>query len=228
MTTPQLLLISHVLCPYVQRAAIVLREKGAHFERRDVDLANKPQWFLNHSPLGKTPVLLVDDEPIFESAVICEYLEDTQRPPLHPAAPLERAKHRAWMAFGSSLLDTIGAFYNAKDSEALATQAAHIRSRLEQLEAALGDGPFFGGPAFGLVDATFGPVFRYFDVFDDMVDFRFFEGLPKVSAWRAALALRPSVRDAVHPQYPALLRNFLLARGSELARVAATFRATLV
>jgi glutathione S-transferase len=221
MTAPNLLLISHVLCPYVQRAAIVLTEKGAPYERKDVDLANKPQWFLDHSPLGKTPVLLVDDEPIFESAVICEYLEDTLLPRLHPPAPLERARHRAWMAFGSSLLDTIGAFYNAKDPKKLATQAGQIRSRLEQLEAALGEGPFFGGPAFGLVDASFGPVFRYFDVFDDMVDFRFFEDLPKVSAWRAALALRPSVRDAVHPRYPALLRDFLLARGSELARIAA-------
>lgn len=221
MTVPKLLLISHVLCPYVQRAAIVLSEKGVPHERKDVDLANKPKWFLDHSPLGKTPVLLVDDEPIFESAVICEYLEDTLLPRLHPMAPLERARHRAWMAFGSSLLDTIGGFYNAKDSEKLAMQAAQIRSRLEQLEATLGEGPFFGGPAFGLVDATFGPVFRYFDVFDDMVDFRFFEGLPKVSAWRAALALRPSVRDAVQPRYPVLLRDFLLARGSELARIAA-------
>jgi len=53
-----LVLISHPLCPYVQRAAIVLAEKGVPFERRDVDLADKPEWFLRISPLGKTPVLL--------------------------------------------------------------------------------------------------------------------------------------------------------------------------
>ncbi len=64
-----LTLVSHTLCPYVQRAAIVLTEKGAAFERRWVDLANKPDWFKAISPLGKTPVLLVAETPIFESAV---------------------------------------------------------------------------------------------------------------------------------------------------------------
>src|SRR5689334_15487891 len=70
-----LVLVSHPLCPYVQRAAIVLLEKGVPFERRDVDLARKPAWFLDISPLGKTPVLLAGGEAIFESAVICEYLD---------------------------------------------------------------------------------------------------------------------------------------------------------
>ena len=63
-------LISHKLCPYVQRAVIALTEKGVPFERIDIDLANKPDWFSGISPLGKTPVLLVGDTAIFESAVI--------------------------------------------------------------------------------------------------------------------------------------------------------------
>ena len=58
-------LISHKLCPYVQRAVIALTEKGVDFERIDIDLANKPDWFLKISPLGKTPVLLVGDTAIF-------------------------------------------------------------------------------------------------------------------------------------------------------------------
>ena len=52
-------LISHKLCPYVQRAVIALNEKGVAFERIDIDLANKPDWFLKISPLGKVPVLTV-------------------------------------------------------------------------------------------------------------------------------------------------------------------------
>ena len=57
---PKLTLISHKLCPYVQRAVIALTEKGVPFERIDIDLANKPDWFLKISPLGKVPVLLVE------------------------------------------------------------------------------------------------------------------------------------------------------------------------
>jgi len=210
-------LVSHVLCPYVQRAVIVLEEKGVPFERRDVDLANKPDWFLECSPLGKTPVLLVDGEPIFESAVICEYLDETLAPRLHPDDPLVRARHRSWIEFGSSLLNTIAAFYNARDDAALAVQAGYIRTRLTQIESALRDGPWFAGDGFSLVDAVFAPVFRYFDVLDELGDFRFFEGLHKVTAWRTALAGRPSVRKAAHPDYSTLLRHFLHGRSSALS-----------
>lgn len=90
-------LVSHALCPYVQRVAIVLHKKGAAFERRDVDLSDKPAWFLSISPLGKTPGLIAGDEPIFESAVICEYLEEILAPRLHPRDPVNRARHRSWI-----------------------------------------------------------------------------------------------------------------------------------
>jgi len=213
-----LVLVSHVLCPYVQRAAIVLAEKGVPFERRDIDLANKPDWFLKVSPLGKTPVLLVGDEAIFESAVICEYLEDTALPRLHPANALLRAQHRSWMEFGSALLDLIGSFYNAADETVLVARAADIRARLAQIEVTLGKGTYFAGESFSIVDAVFGPVFRYFDAFDAIDDFGFWDGLPTVKRWRHELATRPSVFEAVSPDYPELLRSFLLARRSALSR----------
>src|SRR5437660_10861277 len=101
----RLRLISHKLCPYVQRAVIALSEKGVAFERIDIDLANKPDWFLAISPLGKTPVLQVGDVAIFESAVILECLEETQPHQLHPADPLRRAVHRGGSEFGSGVLD---------------------------------------------------------------------------------------------------------------------------
>jgi glutathione S-transferase len=215
----ELTLISHHLCPYVQRAAIVLAEKDVAFTRRYVDLSAKPDWFLAVSPLGKTPVLLVRDEPLFESAVICEYLDETVAPRLHPEDALERARHRGWMEFGSSVLNTIAGFYNAPDARGLDARREELQARFAQVEQALGDaGPYFAGTAFGLVDAVFGPVFRYFDVFEQLGEESFFAATPKVRAWRAALARRPSVRDAVSPRYETLLREFLLARGGELSR----------
>jgi glutathione S-transferase len=215
--TARLTLVSHKLCPYVQRAVIVLSEKGMDFERIDIDLAHKPDWFAKVSPLGRTPVLLVDGQPIFESAVICEYLDETAWPRLHPQDALERARHRGWMEFGSALLNAIGAFYTAATEEALLAKAADVRGKLEQLEAELAKGPYFAGERFTLVDAAFGPVFRYFDVFEQFEDFGFFARTPRVRAWRAALAARDSVQGAVGHDYPALLRTFLLARQSALS-----------
>lgn len=214
-----LTLVSHPLCPYVQRAAIVLMEKDAPFERRDIDLAAKPAWFLAVSPLGKTPVLLADGAPVFESAVICEYLEDTLVPRLHPSDPLVRAQHRAWVEFGSAVLQTISAYYHAPDAHALQARRAELMARFAQLERTLhASGPYFAGADFCVVDAVFGPVFRYFDAFERIGEPSFFEGLARVQAWRAALARRPSVQRAVAPDYPARLWQFLRGVGSELSR----------
>lgn len=210
-------LMSHALCPYVQRAAISLTEKGVPFERTTIDLANKPDWFLAISPMGKTPVLSVGAHSIFESAAILEYLEDTQSPPLHPAEPLTRAQHRGWIEFGSAVLNDIAGFYSARDADAFSEKTASLRGKFERLEEQLEAGPYFAGDGFTLVDAVFGPVFRYFDTFDAIADFDILAGKPRVEAWRTALARRASVRDAVSKNYPDLLWSFLLQRKSHLS-----------
>lgn len=215
----QFTLISHPLCPYVQRAAIVLMEKNVPFTRRWVDLADKPGWFLAISPLGKTPVLLADDAPLFESAVICEYLDETHRPPLHPSDPLQRAQHRGWVEFSSSVLNVIGGYYSASDATALQVKRAELDARLGQLESILDPaGPYFAGAGFSLVDAAFAPVFRYLEVFEHCGQGDFLADLPRMRAWQAALAARDSVRRAAPEDYPQRLTEFLRARGSELSR----------
>jgi glutathione S-transferase len=219
--TATLKLISHKLCPYVQRAVIALTEKGVGFERIDIDLASKPDWFLAISPLGKTPVLLVGDKAIFESAVILEYLEETQPRPLHPADALMRAEHRAWIEFGSTVLNDIAGFYAAPDEATFKVKTSQLERRLARLEERAAASPWFEGESFSLVDAVFGPVFRYFDVFDEIADFGILAGKPKLLRWRQALAARPSVRTAVSADYAALLRAFLDRKNSWISRLQA-------
>jgi len=219
--TVSLKLISHKLCPYVQRAVIALTEKGVSFARVDIDLANKPDWFLRLSPLGKTPVLVVGEHAIFESAVILEYLEETQDKPLHPADPLRRAEHRAFIEFGSAVLNDIAGLYSAPDQAAFTTKAAQLEARFALLETRVAAAPWFDGDSFSLVDAVFGPVFRYFDVFDAIADFGILRDKPKLARWRKALAERPSVRSAVSADYPALLRAFIERRRSWLSQLQA-------
>ena len=220
MSAP-LKLISHKLCPYVQRAVIALTEKGVAFERVDIDLAAKPDWFLKLSPLGKTPVLMVGEVPIFESAVILEYLEETQAGPLHPADPLQRAEHRGWIEYGSAVLNDIAGLYSAPDEAAFTAKVSQLEARFARLEARLMAAPWFDGEHFALVDAVFAPVFRYFDVFDTIGNFGILVGKPKLARWRDSLAARPSVRSAVGADYPALLREFINRRNSWLSRLEA-------
>ncbi len=214
-------LVSHHLCPYVQRAAITLSEKQAAFRRTYVDLAAKPDWFRAISPLGKVPLLRVGGRTLFESAAICEYLDETIAPTMHPPDAVTRAEHRAWIAFASATLDTIGGLYSARTDEAFDARLLELAERFERLEDALGDGPYFGGDRFTLVDAAFAPVFRYFDVFERFVTLGVFARTPRVLRWRAALARRPSVIAAVTPDYAERLEAFLRARPSHLSRLMA-------
>lgn len=76
-STHKFVLVSHVLCPYVQRSVIALKELGVDYQRIDIDLADPPEWFREISPLGKVPLLIVDDDTVlFESAVIAEFISE--------------------------------------------------------------------------------------------------------------------------------------------------------
>ncbi len=221
----ELTLASHVLCPYVQRAVIALKEKGTPYTRLDVDLGARPDWFTRISPLGKVPLLMVGQEPeravIFESAVILEYLEETQPHPLHPADPLTRAQHRSWIEFGSAMLGTIARLYNAQSEESFAAEIEALKRGFERIESVLSQrrrGPFFEGSGMSLVDVTYGPIFRYFDAFEEEADLRLIEEFPEVSAWRRELAARDSIRTAVVDDFNQRLLAFLRGRGSILSQ----------
>ncbi len=213
-------LISHKLCPYVQRAVIVATEKDIPFHRIDIDLANKPDWFLDISATGKVPLLEVTEHDgstriIFESAVIAEYLDEIAGQRLLPADPLERARERAWVEYGAQALADIYRLYTAPDEARFETERKQVEAKLERLENEL-SGPWFSGDKFGLVDAAFGPVFRYLDVFDWRLGRPLIERPAKVRAWSEALAARPSVRAAVGEDYAERLIDFIVTKNSYL------------
>lgn len=221
MNTPKLTLISHHLCPFVQRAAIALSERGVPFERRNIDLANKPDWFLKLSPLGKVPVLVIDDETVlFESSVIAQYVDEITGNKLVSSDVRTKYSQLAWMEIASRTIAEIGNLYNAGTPEASASARANIEEKLQRLEAALGDGPWFAGSQFTLVDAAFAPAFRYFDTIETLVDYDVFAATPAVSRWRKALSQRPSVLGAVSTDYPERLLDFLAKRDSYIGEAA--------
>jgi glutathione S-transferase len=213
-------LISNYLCPYTQRAAIQLTEKGLSCQRTYIDLADKPQWFLQASPLGKVPLLRVRDAAIFETTVICEYIEDAApAAPMYPADPLERARHRSWAEFASSIIADVFGFYMAPEAETFHRKRADLQTKFRWLERHIAPGPYFAGTQFFLVDAAFAPIFRLFETFDRIHDFGIFAGLQRVLAYRDALAIRPSVQQVVVSDYARHFWRYLSERGSHLSRL---------
>jgi glutathione S-transferase len=222
----QLTLISHKLCPYVQRAVIALEELGVEYQRIDIDLDDPPEWFKRLSPLGKVPVLLVNDETVlFESAVIAEYINDINGGGLLADDPLDKARQRAWIEFASATLDNIGALYSASGEKSFDRAANQLETKWRQLEEILPTTLYFSGTEFSLVDAAFAPIFRYLDLFEQLVDTNFLGSFSRVSQWREVLRKRASVMKAVRPEYPTLLVEFLAKRNSYLGRQAQALHA---
>ena len=211
-----LILVSHHLCPYVQRAVIVAAEQAIRLERISIDLSAKPAWFTAVSPTGKVPLLRVGREVLFESMPIVEYLDEISPTSLHPADPLTRARHRAWAEIASAVLNDIAGLYGAADRPGFDAKRRALAHRFEQLEAALSAAPWFGGETFHIVDAVWAPVFRYFDVIEPRLPLRVLDERPRITRWREALRTRPSVAGAVSPNYADRLLEFLRKRPSHL------------
>lgn len=213
-----LVLVSHALCPYVQRAAIVALDKGIELERVVVDLANKPDWFIERSPTGKVPLLMIGDTTLFESAAIAEFLDEISGGGMLPKDPVERARHRGWIEYASGTLAEIGGLYSAGDAGAFEARRQSLEARFQRIAQAV-KGPWFGGDDFGLADAAFAPVFRYLDVLERCANLFLLGSEPGIAEWRTRLSERASVRAAALPDYPDRLLGFFLARGSHLSRL---------
>ena len=209
MALPKLKLISFTLCPYVQRAMIVLNEKNIPFDIEYIDLSEPPPWFYDVSPLEKVPVLLVDDEPLFESMVICEYLDEITEGSLYPDDAFKRATNRAWIEFGSDILSTTFEFYTTEDGKRFKNLTNTLMDRFEVLEDEISDGTYFNGEEFSMVDAVYAPVFRYHNRIAQYKDYGFFEDAPRIKAWGDKLLERSSVIKSVPETYEQDMSNYI-------------------
>lgn len=214
-------LVSFKLCPYVQRAVIALKEKQVPYDITYIDLMDPPDWFKQTSPLGKVPLLKVDGEVLFESAVISEFIDETSDGSLHPEDALQRAKHRGWVEFASSCLETIYTLNTTQDEEAFDEAVETMKGRLSKVEEALGDGPLFSGAEFSLVDAAFAPLFMRLKLLNQLVGIAAMDGLPKVNAWSNTLLERNTVQESVVEEFPMMFRGMLkMKEGVAGSRVA--------
>jgi glutathione S-transferase len=215
---PTFKLISSATCPFVQRSAITLEYKRVPYDIEFVDLGNKPQWFLDLSPTGKVPVLVVRDGEreivLFESAVINEYLDEITEGSLLPRDPLLRARHRAMIEYASSAIADSWRMGVAESREASFKEAAALRAKLGRFESEM-VGPFFTGNELSLVDTAAIPLLlRTMWTVEPAPELAaaVFEGLSKVQAWyQTAIELDAVARSAVS-NVRELYRDYLANR----------------
>ena len=208
-------IISFGLCPFVQRSIITMNYKNVPYDVEYIDLANKPDWFLKISPMGKVPVLQVDDEVLFESAVINEYIDEVSEGSLLSEDPLLKARERANIELSSAV---IGSYFNtaiAKNKEDYIKCKAELERNLTFLLDKY-QGPYFKGNDLSLVDTAAIPGLQRIVLTNNL-----FEDLnlsknhkDKFKAWlNSALSLE-AVKNSVPSDFEKDYKEYLLNRES--------------
>lgn len=215
-------LVSFKGCPWVQRAAIVLREKNIDFEFQHIEADNRPDWFRAISPHNKVPVLRIDDSvSLFESGAIAEYLDDIALPRLHPEDPVARAVNRAWIEYMPSFVEVTSAHAYADTEADFNKAAALVPAAFEKLETALkhqGNGPFFNGAKYSLVDAAYAPFLQRHLFLERIRKIGHIDKSPRLKAWAVALSERPSTHSFPPAEYEAMYRETVKKRNKWISQ----------
>jgi glutathione S-transferase len=191
--------------PYARKVRIVLAEKGLSAEEVDhVTSDRKPR---EHNPLGKVPTLILDDGTVvFDSTVIAEALDALfPSPRMIPEAARDRIVVRRWEALADGLCDVLIPIVveerrpqEKRDGAHLEKLAAKVRDVVARLDADIGDRLHAHGDTFTLADAALLSAVGY-------VELRhadFLEAAPRLRAYAARMATRPSVAATVMPNLP--------------------------
>lgn len=215
-------LVSFKSCPWVQRVAIVLREKRVDFEFEHIDSANRPEWFRAISPHNKVPVLRIDDQAsLFESDAINEFLDETHAPRLHPEDPVQRALNRAWIEFAPAFADAASGHAYAETEAGYHKAAALIPGLFEKIEKALqrqGAAPFFNGSRYSLVDASYAPFLQRHLFLERIRALGHIDKYPRLRAWAQAIVDRPSTHSFPPAEYEAMYRDMVKRRNKWMSQ----------
>jgi glutathione S-transferase len=213
-------LVTSKLSPFGHRVEMCLIEKKISYEKVDVDLANKPDWFVQDSPLGKAPIIYGNGRPLFESIAICEYLEeafpDIQ---LHSKDVYTKAWHRGWMEFSNGLISSIFGIAFATDQKTLDEKLDEARKKIKNLEKYLTAEPFFSGGHFSLIDVCFATAFTPAMVIRANYGIEIFDEGGRTDKYIQKLIERESFDKVVPDDYDNVFEDFLAKKNSHLLRL---------
>ncbi|PON67260.1 S-crystallin [Parasponia andersonii] len=185
---------------YCMRVRIALAEKGIKYESKEQDLFNKSPLLLESNPVHKKiPVLVHNGKPICESVIILEYIDEVwhEKAPLLPSDPYQRAQARFWADFINKKVGDAAKKVWATKGEEQEAGKKEFFDTLKQLEAELGDKPYFGGESFGLVDIALVVFYSWFHAYETLGNFSIEAECPKLIAWVKRCLEKESVAESL-------------------------------
>jgi glutathione S-transferase len=189
-------------CPFCQKVRVVLAEKDLEYEKVLVDLRKQEQKapeFLRLNPYGKVPVLVDEDEVIYDSTIINEYLEDEYPlPRLMPEDSQGRARARlledycdnSFIPPTTMLLSQLRKPEGERDTQRVEQAREELRRCLYFLRDHVDGNEYLVGKEFTLADAAFAPRMMVIG----RLGFEFEPALAPVQGWLDRIRSRPSVR----------------------------------
>ena len=212
-------LVSFTICPFVQRVTALLEAKGVAYNIEFINLSEKPQWFLDLSPTGQVPMLITeDDDALFESDAIAEYIEEVTPPLVANVSAIQRAKDRAWSYQATKHYLVQCSTMQSKDKGMLAERETKLTKAFGKAEEQLGDGPFFNGETLGNVDIAWLPLLHRAQIVKEHSGYDFLADYPKVRAWQGALAETGLYAKSVAPDFGEKFSDFYLGERTFLGR----------
>lgn len=162
-----LTLYSAIACNYSHRTRIALAVKGTAPEVVEIDLLRRPDAFMATPSRGSVPALEWDGGFLYGSSTLNEFIEEQwPDPPLLPHDPVERALARSWVSLNHDKISRpFEAALMVVDEEHTDVVLREFDALLADLDLRLRDhwathpGPYWHGPAMGLVDVTYAPIF---------------------------------------------------------------------
>lgn len=197
-------LIGSLTSPYVRKVRIVLAEKKIEFE-----FAIDSPWvpgsgIPNINPLGKIPVLILDDSTVlFDSRVIVEYIDSVApNNKLMPESNRERAEVKRWGAVADGVCDAAALIFLERkrpevqqSAEWIERQTDKIVRSLEYMSSELGDSPYCQGTHYTLADVAVGCALGYLILRFPEIEWR--EKHVNLARLYDKLMLRPSFAETV-------------------------------
>lgn len=197
-------LIGSLTSPFVRKVRIVLAEKKIDCEF-EIESPWTPDTKVSSiNPLGKIPVLVLDDNtPLFDSRVIVEHIDNvTPNAKLFPGPNRERTEVKRWEALCDGICEAAAtAFLEGKrpkkeqSADWIARQHQKITRGLEFMATELGDQPYCMGTHFSLADIAVGVALGYLQFRFSAIDWR--EAHPNLARLYDKLMQRPSFADTV-------------------------------
>lgn len=214
-------LVSSGLSPFGHRVEMTLLEKKLAYEKVDIDLSNKPDWFKNDSPFGKIPIFYDDgsNKALFESIAICEYIEEKySQNPLQPQDAHTKALNRGWMEFSNNLIAVLFGMVFATDEKIMLSKKEELEVKILILQKYLTNKPFFNGDKLALIDIFFATTFIPIMLLETEYKIEIFSKYQEIRDYCGHLNGLESFSKIIPNNYEEIFKNLLIRKNSILIK----------